>query len=354
MIDATGTAEGWKRFVTVFLVALSGSVVCVYLFILLVDPYGIIPFSLPFERRIVSISQAFVYPQIVLSKKYDSLIIGTSTSRLLDPEYLGGRFNVRLANLAMNAMRAWEQREMIDYFGRRVGPPKVLIVGIDRVWCDQDADVVRHNPYGWPNWIYDDNRWNDYLYLFNQPTVEIAVRLMGNKLGLYRERIRFDGFEVFTPPESTYDLDRARQHIWQDVKPETSSNPTLLTLSLAEKASLSFPALKWLDETLQSLPISTVKVLAFMPVHIAEQPWPGTKDAAVEAECKTQIVEIARKSGSKVVDWRIHSPITREDVNYWDNIHYRLPIAQRIQQELADAILKGKDSHDGSYHILVR
>lgn len=353
MIHATSTTERWKRFVTGFLPTLGGSVVGVYLVILLVDPYGIIPFSLPFERRIVSLSQPFVYPQIVLSKKYDSLIVGTSTSRLLDPDYLSGRFNVRLANLAMNAMRAWEQREMIDYFGRRVGPPKVLIVGIDSIWCNQDADEVRHNPYGWPEWIYDDNSWNDYLYLFNEPTAEIAVRLIGNKLGLYRERVRFDGFEVFTPPENTYDPDRARRHIWQDVSPEASSNLTHVTLSVADKASLSFPALKWLDETLQKLPMSTVKILAFMPVHIAAQPRPGTRAAAVEAECKAQIVEIARKSGTKFVDWGIHSPITREDTNYWDNVHYRLPIAKRIQQELAEAVLDDRDSRDGSYRILV-
>ena len=354
MIDATNTAEGWRRFVRTFLATLGGSVACVYLFILLVDPYGIIPFALPFERRIVSISHPFVFPQIVLSEKYDSLIVGTSTSRLLDPDYLGKRFNVRLANLAMNAMRPWEQREMVEYFVRRVGSPRVLIVGIDQVWCDQQADKVRHNPYGWPDWIYDENPWNDYLYLFNESTAEIAVRLVGNKLGLYRERVRFDGFEVFTPPENTYDLERARQHIWQDVSPETSSDLPPPQLSAAERAALSFPALRWLDDTLQKLPLSTVKIVAFTPVHIAAQPRPGTKEAAVEAECKAQIVEIARKGSAKVVDWRIYSPITREDINYWDSIHYRLPIAQRIQQDLADAILKDQDSHDGSYHILVR
>lgn len=350
----TNTEETWKRFVEVFLAAFGISAVSVYLFILLVDPYGIIPFSLPFERRIVSISQAFVYPQIVLSKKFDSLIVGTSTSRLLDPDYLSRRFNVRLANLAMNSMRAWEQNEMIDYFRRRIGPPKVLIVGIDWVWCHEQADSVRHNPHGWPDWIYDDSPWNDYLYLFNESTAEIAVRLVGNKLGLYRERVRFDGFEVFTPPENTYDFERARRHIWGDINPETFRDLPLPILSAGERAALSFPALKWLDATLQKLPMSTVKILVFMPVHIAAQPRPGTTEAAVEVECKAKIAEIAQKGGAKVIDWRLHSPITREDTNYWDNLHYRLPIAQRLQQELADAVLNGRDSHDGSYHILVR
>ena len=99
---------------------------------------------------------------------------------------------------------------------------------------------------------------------------------------------------------------------------------------------------------------SSTKVLAFMPVHVAIQAWPGTRAAAVEAECKTRIMAIARERGAKVIDWRIASPITTDDSNYWDALHYRLPIAQRIARELIDAALDGKESADGSYRLLVR
>jgi hypothetical protein len=347
----TGT---WDRFVTTFLTTFGGSLAFIYSFILLVDPYAIVPFSLPFERRIVSVSQAFVYPQIVLSKKYDSLMVGTSTSRLLDPDYLSTRFNVRLANLAMNSMQAWEQKTMVEYFRRHVGPPKMLIVAIDGMWCSTDADRVRHNQAGWPDWMYDDNRWNDYLYLLNERTLEIAVRLVGYKLGLYPERVRFDGFEVFTPPEDSYNPVRARENLWGGANPRSPVDLPPPVLSSTDKSSLDFPALKWLDDITSSLPHTTSKVFAFMPVHITGQPWPGTRGAAVEAECKAQIIQIAQKVGAKVIDWRIPSPITREDSNYWDSAHYRLPIAQRIQRELAEAVLNDRESLDGSYRILVR
>ena len=59
-----------------------------------------------------------MYPQIVRSKRFDSLIIGTSTSRLLDPELLDRLFHVRLANLAMDSTMAWEQKTMLDLFLR--------------------------------------------------------------------------------------------------------------------------------------------------------------------------------------------------------------------------------------------
>ena len=76
----------WREFVTLFLGVLAGTVAGIYVFILLLDPYNVVPFSLPIDRRIVSIADRFMYPQIVRSKRFDSLIIGTSTSRLLDPE----------------------------------------------------------------------------------------------------------------------------------------------------------------------------------------------------------------------------------------------------------------------------
>ncbi len=89
-----------------------------------------------------------------------------------------------------------------------------------------------------------------------------------------------------------------------------------------------------------------------MPVHVAAQAWPGTRAAAVEAECKARITAIGRRRGAHVIDWRIVSPITTNDANYWDALHYRLPIARRIASELADATLNATPSADGSYLIL--
>lgn len=351
---STGAVPDWRRFVAVFLKVLLGGIAAVYLFVLLVDPYDDVAFSLPLDRRIVSISQRHMYPQIVRSRRYDSLVIGTSTSRLLDPERLDKVFGTRFANLAMDSMTAWEQKTMVDYFIRKAGPPKVLIVGIDAVWCDPTADRDRITFRGFPGWLYDDNPWNDYLYLLNTGTVEIAARLVGYQLGLYPERERYDGYHVFVPAESQYDLARARQHIWGGDKPRIVPDLPPPALSADERKALSFPALTWLDASLTKLPPSSLKILAFMPVHVAAQPWPGSHAAAVEAECKARIAGIARRRGAHVIDWRIASPLTRNDSNYWDNLHYRVPIATRIVNQLGAAVLDGHPSDDGTYRSMVR
>jgi hypothetical protein len=344
--------DAWRGFVRTFLLVLIGACAGCYLFIMLVDPYDDIPFSLPIERRIVSISDRFMYPQIVRSHRFDSLVIGTSTSRLLDPEILDKEFHARFANLAMSSAMAWEQAQMLDLFIRTDGPPKVLIVGIDSVWCDQQADLHRVTFRGFPNWLWDDNWWNDLPHLFNYGTLEIAVRLIGWHLGLYRERIRYDGYEDFLPPESQYDPARAHAAIWQGMPPPSVPRPP--PLPPAELAKLTFPALAWLDAGLARLPASTLKILAFMPANVAAQPVRNTDASSIEGECKARIVTIAEKHGAKVIDWRIPSVLTRNENNYWDNQHYRVPVATRIAAELGPAILDGRPSDDGTYQLLVR
>jgi hypothetical protein len=201
--------------------------------------------------------------------------------------------------------------------------------------------------------MYDDDRWNDFTHLFNSGTLEIAARLIGYHLGLYRSRSRYDGFEVFTPPESDYDLARAKRGIWvvRAEAPLPNLPPPLLD---ADRRALRFPALEWLGMMLSEMPQASRKILAFMPVHVAIQAWPGTPAAAIEADCKARIATIARTHGAQVIDWRIASPITINDSNYWDALHYRLPIAQRIARELVEAALDGKASEEGDYRIVVK
>lgn len=345
--------DDWRRFVKLLVATFIGGVLGAVLFILLLDPYDMVPFSLPIERPLVSGSQRFAYPQVMRSKRFDSIIVGSSTARLIDPEQLNGPFSARFANLAMNASSAWEQWTTFEYFRRSAGAPKVLIVGIDDAWCDPsaDRDRVRH---GFPEWMYDDDRWNDYANLFNSGTLELAGRLAGYHLGLYRARSRYDGFEIFTPPEGDYDLARARAGIWIGRTPQPLPDALPPALSDAEKHALEFPALAWMDRMLGELPASATKVLAFMPVHVAAQRWPGTHDAAVEAECKGRIAVIARARGAKVIDWRIASPITTNDENYWDGLHYRLAVARRVADELIAAVLNNKETAEGDYRLLVR
>jgi hypothetical protein len=167
--------------------------------------------------------------------------------------------------------------------------------------------------------------------------------------------MRRDGYEIFTPPEDTYDIARARLKLWGSTAPYVPPPPAPpLRLSDAQRAEIPLPTLPLLDETLAKFPASTRKLLLFMPVHIAALPAPGSYDEARLAECKTRVTEIGRRYGALVVDWRIVSPLTTPDSNFWDQVHHRLPIAYRLIDQLGSIVSAGLPAPDGSYRILAR
>jgi hypothetical protein len=93
-----------------------------------------------------------------------------------------------------------------------------------------------------------------------------------------------------------------------------------------------------LADGLQALPSATRKILFFTPAQLAFQGAPGSDYAATFASCKQQVAAIAASiPGTLVVDFLIPSPITADVSNYWDPVHYRLPIADRIMADLAAA-----------------
>ncbi|MHB2166054.1 hypothetical protein [Alsobacter sp. R-9] len=343
----------WHSMARTLAVSLGGGLAAVGAFITLVDPYDVVPFSPPAQRPIMDLNQRWMYPSIVRSGRYDSLVIGTSTIRLLDPQELDRAFGGRFANLAMNSATAWEQLQVAQLFLREKGAPRTLLVGIDLPWCAQNADKETITFRGFPPWMYDDNRWNDILHLFNGKTLEIAFRLVGYWIGVREPRYREDGYEVFVPPESQYDLARVRTHLYPNGQTPLPPVEPPVTLSREQKARLRFPAVEWLSDYLDALANRTRIVIAVMPVHITGQPQAGSEAAAVERTCIERIAAMAHRYNALMVDWRYPSALTRDDTRYWDPLHYRLPVASGIVRTL-EAASRGETSKDGSWTVLSR
>ena len=67
-------------------------------------------------------------------------------------------------------------------------------------------------------------------------------------------------------------------------------------------------------------------------------------------ECKRRVAALARRASEPLaVDFMLPSPITERDDNYWDALHYRIAIADRIARDLAAAD-RGEASAD--YRVL--
>lgn len=343
----------WRRFAALFVASAAVAALGAAGVVLAIDPYGMRARPGRTSTPIMDLNQRYMYPQIVRSGRYDAAVFGTSTIRLLDPERLNPAFGARFANLGLNAGTPWEQMQLLDLFLRHVRRPKALILGLDRNWCDRDADVQRVTFRGFPAWLYDDDRLNDIPNVVSMKSLEIASRVVLRWLRLMPERIRGDGYEVFLPPETRYDLARARSHIWQGSAPRTEiRDPHPVEVGGTDRASFRMPALDWLDAMLRRIPRETEVLITFMPLHIAVQAPIGGAAAAWDEECKARIARMAAMRGALAVDFRRPSPVTVNDENYWDPLHYRLGIADRIVEALATARATPAEPADGFYRVI--
>jgi hypothetical protein len=296
-----------------------------YAFVVMVDPWGMLPLSPPLKRVPISTNARFSFPALAHDPAFDSVILGTSTIRMLRPAVLDGLFGARFANLAMNSATAWEQSRMLALFARNHPAPKIVMVGIDAAWCTRVPLRTSGRPF--PAWMYDGSRWRGYREVANLYAVQEAANQFAVMVGLKRRRYGLDGYTSFLPDDSRYDPARVAATFaeWGDA-PNEAVAPVVL------------PALKMLADGLAALPPATRKLLVFMPSEIGQQGVPGSDAAALLAGCKRAVSDIAAATpGTVVVDFQIDSPITRSRDNYWDPLHYRVTVADRLMQDIAAA-----------------
>lgn len=351
-------AKSWIAWSRSFVLATALFAGTVFAFVAGLDPFGLRVGAGTTPRPIMDINQRFMYPQLVRSGAFDAAVVGTSTMRLIDPRALSRDLGAQFVNLAMNAATPWEQTQTARLFQQHVSAPRWLIWGLDQTWCESDATEPAkwRTPRPVPGWFSRDVGWLDWPRLLNLTNLEIAGRLLAYRLGLGRERIRADGYEVFTPPEASYDLARARSHLYaaSGGEPVAPVQEAVVAVPEAARRAWRFPAVAWLSETLASYPQTTRVMLVLPPSHVTAFPQPGSVAGQRYAACKQAIATMAKMRDAVVVDYAHASPVTSEDSHYWDTLHFRLPVAQRVEQELAQIAKAGEPLSDGAARLTRR
>ncbi|WP_267354795.1 MULTISPECIES: hypothetical protein [unclassified Methylobacterium] len=309
-------------------------------FVAAMDPYGLRAAPGHPPGPIMDTNQRLSYPQIARGGPFDAAVFGTSTSRLLDPNALDEAFGAQFANLAVNAATPDEQIRLAELFIAHHAVRAVLF-GLDGTWCSADPPARTANAF--PDWLYAEGTPWGVLRQVNLRAVTVAAQVGLARTDLARPRIRQDGYAVFTPPEDRYDPERARAHIRAG-----AADPS----AIVDPVDAPMPALGRLAHLLDRVAADAVKLLVFMPVHAAAQGAPGTAAGRREAACKRQVAAIGAGHGATVMDFRFPSPLTSQDANYWDALHYRLPVAARIVADLKDAVATGADDPAGTYRVL--
>ena len=180
----------WRAFVRLFAAALIGLVALLYAFTFALDPFGIRARPGHPPAPLMDINQRYMYPQLIRSGLFDGAIFGTSTVRLIDPQKLGPAFGAHVANFGMNAATPWEQVQLADLFLRHVPEPKLMVFGLDHTWCAADITnpEKRFTFRSFPPWLYGESRLAMLPQVFNLKSLEIAGRVLSNRLGIARVR----------------------------------------------------------------------------------------------------------------------------------------------------------------------
>ncbi|GJD37456.1 hypothetical protein FMGBMHLM_4388 [Methylobacterium aerolatum] len=339
-MEQPSQSHSWTRFVRDVLVTGLGLGLAVIAFVALADPYGLRAAPGYPPGPLVDTDQRWSYPQVARSGVFTSAVFGSSTSRLLDPQALDAALGSRFANLAMNGATPDEQLRLAALF-LAARTPDTVIFGLDATWCD--ANPAPRGAIAFPDWLYEPHPTFGAFRQVNLRSLESAWKAAALHLGRGRAAIRPDGFAVFTPPETAYDPARARAHIAAGAPARDAH---------ADPTDAPMPALDRLEALIAGLHGQTRTILAFMPVHARAQGRPGTPAGAREAACKGRAAAIGRDNGALVVDFRFPSAVTTEDTNYWDALHYRLPVAARIVESLKEVKDNGSDPGSAIVRVL--
>lgn len=327
----------WLRFWRTLIGVAIGISAALYAAVLVIDPYDSLWFSPPFDRAPITQNQRFSYPALARKSGFDSAIIGTSTVRLLRPTKLNQVFGGSFVNLSMNSAMAYEQSQILGLFARHHPQARTVVFGIDIVWCQLGKTYRKFTPRPFPPWLYDEDPWNDLLYMFNLPTLEEAGRQLAFLTGFRAMRYGRDGYANFLPPVGAYDLDRVQRAIYGDDGPRGHESVTPPVVpAVTERGAWRFATHSLMQGMLSALSEDTLKILMFVPYHHFRQPAPGSLVAARWRECKRRLTNItANFPNTHVLDFMIASDITLNDENYWDKLHYTVTMADRLAELMA-------------------
>jgi hypothetical protein len=334
----------WRRFFRLAAATAVSAVAIVYAFVVLVDPFDTLPLSPPVNRVPVATNARFAFPALARSDRFDSAVFGTSTSRLLRPVVLNAAFGTRFVNLAMNAATAYEQTRLMAVFRKAHPGAHQVLVGLDLAYCMPGLPELKFTPRPFPVWMYEGSRWGGYREMFNLYAVQEAGKEFGILIGIRRQVYGSDGYTDFLPPDSTYDPARVAMHLRdapEYVPPGARDG---------DSGTWPYPGIDRLAEELTALAGTTRKILFFVPYNQHLMPPSESADGSVWRECKLRAAALVRSvPNALAIDFMLPSPITSADDNYWDGVHYRIGIADRIAHDLA-AASRGEASPD--YQLL--
>lgn len=328
-ISSSEAGAAWRQFAVTLLGAAAAALVGIVGLAYAVDPYD--------SGRSALFAKPGVRPQGPRTaaasrgrdQTFDSAVIGNSHVQLLSPARLKEKTGLAFVQLSVPASRPKEHLVLLDWFLRhRRTPPRAVILGVDTTWCTQDPKLTNDKPF--PFWLFSANPLAYARGLIRYDILEELPRRLAYVFGRSPERARPDGY---------WDYEADYMQLGYDRRPDLRARLEVEAGDWATDPRGFFPAANALREAATMLPAQTALIILFPPSYVRSQPKPGTPAAAADEACKARFREIAAsRPRTAVVDWRSGRAPNRDPVLFFDQTHYRQPIAELVENDVAKSL----------------
>lgn len=320
----------WRGFARLFGIAVATLSAGYLALALVVDPYD--------TGRSTLLSRGAVRPQGPRTASavrgrdpaYAGAILGNSHIQLIEPSALSRLTGVPFVQLSVAATGPGEQFAILGWYLRHHPAPRALVLSADAYWCGDDPGFSSEHAF--PYWLLADPA--AYLRgLVRFSAAQETINRIGWLLNPRRKVAARDGWWDY---EANYlGLGYGREQRFRDALdrpvPEAPE---------PHKAG-PFPAAARFRAELARIPEATALVLVFPPIYAGGEPRPGTARAAAEAACRAAIRDaLPAHRLSALVDWRGGRPESRDPDLFFDQNHYRLPLAGALTQAIAAEVVR--------------
>lgn len=156
-----------KKFTVSTIILSAVILLCMGIFIYVWDPCNYYRIK---DNRLKYVASAYIDAGIIRNAEYDTAIIGSSMSQNFDMQLFRDKLNINPVKINTGGITL-EQRDLFYDAVENTNKADYYYIEIALTKFNEDMDTLEDTPV----YMYDDNQWNDFKYLFGYETWLRAV-----------------------------------------------------------------------------------------------------------------------------------------------------------------------------------
>lgn len=297
-------------FAKVFILCFAAISFVVFITVIAADPFNF--FDLQPASRVItmtpfkshnSLNDRYTANSMIKSQKYDSAILGSSVSFIIEAKKFNILGDSNFANLSMRAALPYEQLLVANRFAESVSDIKYMMFFLTDPWCRGDEDPTALRERGgpiqnedFPLWLLDGNSWNNVFHIFHLKAFRYSLKKMFflMKGGRFYSIYDREG----SSQDSSSNYEKPKNEVLKAIYGEKGKRKRDFVAVGKKKRrrgvnAMKFSRIAMLEDFLSRLDGSVKKVLVISPRHYFYYPHRLSVEGAILKACKQRIRSIA-------------------------------------------------------------